>query len=79
MQVTGADIRELKELLLSLDQKLDHFMVQTDERLLLMEQRLEQIEKRADTQDARILTLIVIGVAGLVLLAKLSFLPNLSF
>jgi uncharacterized protein YpuA (DUF1002 family) len=83
-QATDTDIREVRDLILALDKKLDAqdkkfdvFAAKTEEKLSSIDQRLERLEKRVDTQDARLwgfLGLIVTALLGL--LAKLAFFPG---
>ncbi len=86
MQATDTDIRELRDLILGMDKKMDVFIARTDERFNSiderfnsLDQRLERIEKRSEVQDARIWTLIVSAVIALMgLLAKVAFFPDVK-
>lgn len=93
MQTTDSELRELRDLILGMDKKMDIFIARTDERFnsiddrfksiddrfKSIDQRLECIEKRIDAQDTRTFGLIISAVIGLMgLLAKLTFFPDVK-
>ncbi len=53
--VTDTDLREIRDLILNLDKKLDVFMARTDERLNAVDQRITTLDtslnKRIDSLD----------------------------
>jgi hypothetical protein len=56
-QVTDTDIRELKDLILGLDKKIDDVkttIVGLDKKIDIMDARLIEVEKKIDKQDTRL-------------------------
>jgi uncharacterized protein YpuA (DUF1002 family) len=45
-QATDTDIREVRDLLLGMDKKLDVFMARTDERFNSIDQRFQAVDQR---------------------------------
>lgn len=89
--VTDSDIKELKDLLVGLDKKidamdkkLDIYIAKTDERLKGIDSKLTQLDKRIDSVDTRLntfmigfLSIIGIMVTGiLAIIGKVVFFPN---
>ncbi len=65
-QVTNIDIRELRDLILGLDKKID-----------IMDARLIEVEKKIDKQDTRLWTIGgIILAASLGTIVKLLAFPN---
>lgn len=90
-QATDTDIRELRDLILGLDKKLDGmdkrlevFQARTDERFNSIDQRFNSIdqrlgslEDRTKSQDSRLWTFVTaLVLAALGIIAKLAFFPQ---
>jgi hypothetical protein len=72
-QATNTDIREIKDLILGLDKKIDE--VKTD--LKIIDTRLIEVEKKIDKQDTRLWTFGgIILAACLGTIVKLLNFPN---
>jgi tetrahydromethanopterin S-methyltransferase subunit G len=82
--VTESDLKELKDLILGIDKKLDVYIARTDEKFKSVDQRFDQIEKSIDSVNARLNTftlgflsivgILVTGLLGIV--TKVVFFPN---
>ena len=71
-QVTDTDIRELKDLILGLDKKIDGL----DKKIDILDTRLVEVEKKIDKQDTRLWTFGgIILAAALGTIVKLLALP----
>jgi flagellar capping protein FliD len=90
-QATDTDIREIRDLILGLDKKIDGidkrleiFQARTDERFNSidqrfnsLDQRLGSLEDRTKSQDSRLWTFVTaLVLAGLGIIAKLAFFPS---
>jgi hypothetical protein len=83
-QSTDTDIKEIRDLILGLDKKIDALdkkvevnAAKTDERFNAIDQRLGSLEDRFKATDNRIWTLIAGVVLALFgLLAKMTFFPT---
>ncbi len=90
MQATNTDVKELRDLILGMDKKMDVFIARTDERFNSIETQITDFKKNTDTQltdikaqlknqGARIWTLMVSSVVALLgLLAKVAFFPDVN-
>ncbi|KGF71747.1 hypothetical protein DO97_15835 [Neosynechococcus sphagnicola sy1] len=68
---------EIRDLILSLDKKFDVFAARTEEKLTSIDQRLERLEKRVDSQDNRLWAFVAAAfLTVLGFLAKLAFFPG---
>jgi hypothetical protein len=83
-QMTDVDLRELRDLILGLDKRVEVFAAETKERFNSIDQRFDSVEQRLGSledkvkaQDNRIwsfLTALILALVGL--LAKLAFFPQ---
>jgi archaellum component FlaC len=53
MQVTDSDLRELRDLILGMDKKLDVFIARTDERFNSIDERFKGVDERFKGVDER--------------------------
>jgi peptidoglycan hydrolase CwlO-like protein len=86
-QATDTDIRELKDLILGLDKKIDAIDRKVDDvrtdirvmdtRLIEVEKKVDKLDGKIDKQDNRLWTFGgIILTASLTALGKLIFFPN---
>jgi hypothetical protein len=90
-QATDTDIREVRDLLVAMDKKLDVFIARTDERFNSIDQRfqavdqrfidlgkrMDSLEQRNIAQDVRFWGFLgIIATALIGLLSKLAFFPG---
>lgn len=52
--VTESDLKELKDLILGIDRKLDVYIARTDERFNTLDERFKAVDRRFDQVDKRI-------------------------
>lgn len=79
MQATDAEVKELRDLILGMDKKIDIFIARADERFNSIDTQLTDVKAQLKSQDARIWTLMVSSVIALLgLLAKLAFFPEIK-
>lgn len=89
--VTDSDLRELKDLILGMDKKLDIYIARTDERFNTIDEKFKSIDQRFDQVDRRIddlnsrLNTLTFGIFSIVgvfatgilgIVGKVVFFPN---
>ncbi|WP_036531858.1 hypothetical protein [Neosynechococcus sphagnicola] len=80
-QATDTEIRDLilglDKKIDGLDKKLDIFIAQSTEQFKGVNQRLDTIEKRIESQDGRVWGILLVTLsAALAVAGKLAFFPN---
>lgn len=86
MQTADSEVRELRDLILGLDKKMDVFIARTDERFNNMDERFKSIDTQLSDikiqlrgQDSRLWGFIVaLSLAIIGFLTKLAFFPDVK-
>jgi hypothetical protein len=86
MQATDSGLKELRDLILGMDKKMDVFIARTDERFNAIDERfkfivtqLVEIKAQLKSQDNRLWGFIaVLSVAVIGFLGKLAFFPDIK-